>query len=134
VGAAVAILENDATEIGLGEILYGGTLAPNYNVGGWEAADDPRTPDIIVTPNIGMTYSGNTSMIGDHGGFAHDDTNVIMLVSNPAFTPQTVSTVTTTAQVAPTMVKALGLNPSLLDAVQIEGTAVLPGVFGQLGK
>jgi hypothetical protein len=134
VGAAVAILENDATEIGLGEILYGATLAPNYNVGGWEASDDPRTPDIIVTTNIGMTYSGSTSMIGDHGGFAHDDVNVIMLVSNPAFTPQTVSTVTTTTQVAPTMVKALGLSPQLLDAVKIEGTAPLPEVFGQLGK
>jgi hypothetical protein len=134
VDAAVAVLENDATEIGLGEILYGGTLAPNYNVGGWAAGDDPRTPDIIVTPNIGMTYSGSTSMIGDHGGFAHDDTNVIMLVSNPAFTPQTVSTVTTTTQVAPTMVKALGLNPQLLDAVKIEGTAPLTQVFWQLGK
>jgi hypothetical protein len=87
-----------------------------------------------VTPNIGMTYSGSTAMIGDHGGFAHDDVNVIMLVSNPAFTPQTVSTVTTTTQVAPTMVKALGLSPQLLDAVKIEGTAPLPEVFGQLGK
>jgi arylsulfatase A-like enzyme len=81
-----------------------------------------------------MTYSGSTSMIGDHGGFAHDDTNVIMLVSNPGFKPQTVSTATTTTQVAPTMVQALGLNPNLLDAVNIEGTSVLPEVFTQLGK
>src|ERR1700678_4026101 len=69
---AVDLLETDATEIGLGEILYGATLAPNYNVGGWEAGDDPRSPDIIVTPNIGVTYSGSTAMIGDHGGLTHD--------------------------------------------------------------
>ena len=134
VSVAEEMLESDAAEIGLGQIYYGATLALNYNQGGWEASDDPRTPDIIVAPNVGMTYSGSTSMIGDHGGFAHDDTNVIMLVSHPSFKPQTVSTATTTTQVAPTMVQALGLNPNLLDAVNIEGTSVLPEVFTQLGK
>jgi hypothetical protein len=131
---AVDLLETDATEIGLGEILYGPTLAPNYNVGGWEAGNDPRSPDIIVTPNIGVTYSGSTAMIGDHGGFAHDDTNVLLLVANPGFPAQTVSDSTATTQVAPTIVKALGLNPALLDAVKIEGTTVLPGVSAQLAK
>ena len=32
-------------------------------------------------------------MIADHGGFGHDDTNVMLLVANPGFTPQTVSAV-----------------------------------------
>jgi hypothetical protein len=134
VETAAGILETDATEIGLGEILYGGTLAPNYNVGGLAPGEDPRTPDIIVTPNIGVTYSGSTAMIGDHGGFAHDDTNVMLLVANPSFSAQTVSSETATIQVAPTMVKALGLNPGLLNAVQMEGTAVLPEVFSQIAK
>jgi hypothetical protein len=134
VDVAVDILENDATEIGMGEILYGPTLALNYNKGGDGPGDDPRSPDIIVTPNIGVTYSGSTSMIGDHGGFAHDDTNVVLLVANPNFKGQTVSNATTTTQVAPTMLQALGLNPSLLDAVRIEGTAVLPEVAQQLAK
>jgi type I phosphodiesterase/nucleotide pyrophosphatase len=134
VETAVALLEGDAAEIGLGEILYGGTLAPNYNIGGTGPGEDSRTPDLIVTPNIGMTYSGNTAMIGDHGGFAHDDTNVIMLVSNPSFSPLTVSAETQTTQVAPTIVKALGLNPAALDAVKIEGTPVLAEVWGQLAK
>ncbi len=94
----------------------------------------PEFPDIIVTPNVGITYSGSTTMIGDHGGFAHDDTNVVLLVTNPAFTPQTVATATATAQVAPTIVMALGLDPNLLDAVQAEGTAVLPEVRMQLDR
>ena len=130
---AVDILESNATGIGMGEIYYGPSLALNYNVGGWNAGDDPRSPDIIVTPNEGVTYSSSTSMIEDHGGFAHDDTNVILLVSNPRFAPQTVSNITTTTEVAPTILAALGLSPQALDAVRIEGTPVLPEVASQLG-
>jgi hypothetical protein len=134
VTTAVKILEQNATAIGLGEIYYGPSLWLNYNVGGLEPGEDPRTPDIIVTPNVGVTYSGSTAMIGDHGGFAHDDTNVILLVANPAFTAQTVSAIATTRQVAPTIVQALGLDPATLDAVKAEGTPVLPEVAAQLAK
>jgi hypothetical protein len=134
VAAAVQLLETDATEIGLGEIYYGPTLALNYNMGGIGPGQDPRTPDIIVTPNIGVTYSGSTTMIGDHGGFGHDDTNVILLVANPAFTAQTVSATTRTAQVAPTILNALGLSPEALNAVVVEGTRSLPEVGAQLAK
>jgi Type I phosphodiesterase / nucleotide pyrophosphatase len=131
---AVALLERDAKEIGLGEIYYGPALALNYNVGGLGRGLDPRTPDIIVTPNVGVTYSGSTTMIGDHGGFAHDDTNVVLLVSHPGFTPQTVSNTVTTAQVAPTILQALGLNPQALDAVKAEGTSVLDEVGTELAN
>jgi hypothetical protein len=134
VTAAVQLLETNAAAIGLGQIYYGPTLALNYNVGGLGPGEDPRTPDIIVTPNVGVTYSGSTTMIADHGGFAHDDTNVILLVANPRFTAQTVSAATATTQVAPTIVKALGLDPRALDAVKEEGTPVLPEVEAQLAK
>ena len=33
-----------------------------------------------------------------------------------------------TLQVAPTILKALGLDPRKLDGVRLEGTGVLPGV------
>jgi Type I phosphodiesterase / nucleotide pyrophosphatase len=134
VTSAVALLQENAAAIGLGEIYYGPTIALNYNVGGLDPGDDPRTPDIIVTPNVGITYSSSTTMIGDHGGFAHDDTNVVLLVTNPSFTAQTVYAPTATAQVAPTILKALGLDPEALDAVKAEGTRVLPGVAAQLAK
>jgi hypothetical protein len=134
VDAAVTLLETNAAQIGLGEIYYGPTLALNYNVGGLGPGQDPRSPDIIVTPNVGMTYSGSTTMIGDHGGFGHDDTNVILMVANPSFRAQTVSATTRTAQVAPTVLKALGLDPQTLDAVRVEGTEVLPEVEAQLEK
>jgi hypothetical protein len=134
VTSAVELLEQNAAAIGLGQIYYGPTLALNYNVGGWAPGQDPRTPDIIVTPNVGVTYSGSTTMIADHGGFAHDDTNVMLLVAHPGFKAQTVSAETATTQVAPTILKALGLNPAALDAVRAEGTPVLPEVEAQLGK
>jgi len=131
---AVALLENDAAAIGLGEILYGPSLAVNFAAGGWQRGEDPRAPDIIVTPNIGITYSSATTMIADHGGFAHDDTNVVMLVAHPRFRARTVSSTTTTTQVAPTIVRALGLDPDALDAVRAEGTAVLPEVAAELDR
>jgi hypothetical protein len=134
VQTAVDILQNNATAIGMGEIYYGPTLAINYNVGGLDPGQDPRSPDIIVTPNVGVTYSNSTSMIGDHGGFAHDDTNVMMLVANPSFKPATISATVTTRQIAPTILQALGLDPAALDAVQAEGTPVLPEVIGQTAK
>ncbi len=134
VPAAVELLESNAAAIGLGEIYYGASLALNYNVGGLEPGEDPRSPDIIVTPNVGVTYSGSTSMIGDHGGFAHDDTNVMLLVANPAFKARTVSAVVATRQIAPTILKALRLDPQALDAVRAEGTPVLPEVVAQIAK
>ena len=132
--AAVDLLETAAAEIGLGEIYYGPSLALNYNVGGLEPGEDSRSPDIIVPPNVGVTYSSSTAMIGDHGGFAHDDTNVMLLVTNPSITPQTVSAEAQTIQVAATMVEALGLNPTALDAVKIERTSALVEVATQLAK
>jgi hypothetical protein len=129
---AVSLLESRAAAIGLGEIYYGPTLWLNYNVGGLDPGEDPRTPDIIVTPNVGVTYSASATMIADHGGFAHDDTNVVMLVAHPRFKAATVSATTTTTQVAPTILRALGLDPRALDAVREEGTTVLPEVVSQL--
>jgi hypothetical protein len=128
VDAAVELLESNAAALGLGQIYYGPSLALNYNVGGLEPGQDPRSPDILVTPNVGVTYSGSTAMIGDHGGFAHDDTNVMLLLSNPAFVPHNVYTGVGTNQVAPSILRALGLDPRSLDAVRLEGTPVLPDV------
>ncbi len=75
-----------------------------------------------------MIYTGSTKKQEEHGGFAHDDTNVVMLLSNPSFEKRTVYSGVETVQVAPTILKALGLNPWKLDAVRLEGTAVLPAL------
>jgi len=123
---AVQILEENAsaTGIALGQIYYGPTVTLNYN----DPTKDPRTPDIIVTPNVGVTYSGSTSKLAEHGGFSHDDTNVVLLLSNPCFQAQTVKASVGTAQVAPTILRALHIDPRSLDGVRIEGTSALPAV------
>ncbi len=124
--AAVKILEDNgsATGVGLGQIFYGPSLSINFN----DPTRDPRTPDIIVVPNVGVTYSGSHAKQEEHGGFAHDDTNVMLLLSLPGFSPRTVHAEVGTAQVAPTILEALGLNPEALLAVRVEGTGVLPEV------
>ena len=114
---------------GIGEIFWGAGMTQLYNASGLPPSGDPRTPDILVTPHVGVTYSGSTKKLAEHGGFSHDDTNVMMLVSNPGLRGNTVTIPVTTMQVAPTILKALGLNPSALQSVQQEGTETLPKLF-----
>jgi hypothetical protein len=135
-GAAVAALEKASPALppadniaGIGQIYSGPTLSIVYNTPGLPPNGDPRTPDIIVAPNVGVTYSNSTKKLAEHGGFAHDDTNVIMLVSSPLFSSSsTISSPVETAQVAPTILDALRLDPNKLQAVQAEGTPILPGL------
>jgi hypothetical protein len=107
-----------------GEIFWGAALDLMFN----DSATDPRTPDIVVAPNVGVIYTGGKKKVMEHGGFAHDDTNVIMLLANPKFSPVTVNFPVQTAQVAPTILKALGLDPDSLQSVQMEHTQLLPGL------
>ncbi len=116
---------------GIGQIFSGPGIAQLFDAPGLPPQGDPRTPDIVVTPNVGVTYSGSVKKQAEHGGFAHDDTNVVMLLSNPSFNQSVVTTPVATAQVAPTILQALGLDPNALDAVKLEGTEVLPRVFSK---
>jgi len=114
---------------GIGQIFFGQSINQLFSPPGIPRSGDPRTPDILVTPNIGVTYSTSTKKQAEHGGFEHDDTNVMILVSNPNIPANTLTIPVLTAQVAPTILEALGLNPSTLQAVQQQGTQVLPGIF-----
>jgi hypothetical protein len=123
---AVSIIQQNAAQAGLGEMFYGPSITTIFNAPGLPPNGDPRTPDILITPNYGVVYTGSSAKLAEHGGFSHDDTNVLMVLSNPSFTPSSVNTPVETMQVAPTVLRALGLDPSQLQSVQIEGTAVLP--------
>lgn len=125
---AVNLLESNATAIGLGQIYYGRSLQSMIDKPGLPPDGDPRTPDIIVAPNAGVIYTGSSKKQEEHGGFAHDDTNVMLLLSNPNFNAKTVTAEVQTAQVAPTILKALGLDPDSLEGVRAERTAVLPSL------
>ena len=125
---AVATIEADGTAAGMGELFYGPSVTTMFNAPGLPPNGDPRTPDIILTPNYGVVYTGSIKKQEEHGGFSHDDTNVIMLLSNPGYTATSVNTPVETAQVAPTILSILGLDPNALQSVQQEGTKVLPAV------
>ena len=130
---AVGMLESQspatANIAGIGQIFWGPGVTQLFNPPGLGPGLDPRTPDILVTPDIGVTYSGSTKKLAEHGGFSHDDTNVMMLLSNPSFHATTLTTEVETMQIAPTILQALGLNPNALQSVQMEGTQLLPGIF-----
>jgi hypothetical protein len=123
--AAVKMLQSSLGSTGGGEVYGGNAVKLMFN----DPLTDSRTPDIIVTPNIGVVYTGGKGKVSEHGGFANDDTSVMLLVSNPIIAgSSTYEYPVRTAQVAPTIVAALGLNPQSLDGVQKEGTEVLPGL------
>ncbi len=82
-------------------MFYGPSITTMFNAPGLPPNGDPRTPDILITPNYGVVYTGSSAKLSEHGGFSHDDTNVIMVLSNPSFTPSTVNTPVETMQVAP---------------------------------
>jgi hypothetical protein len=136
--SAVGVLElpvNAANDTGasIGEIFSEAALETMFNKPGIPKkfggkGGDSRTPDIIVQPNIGVIYSGSSKKQAEHGGFAFDDTNVMLLVANPGLHRKTVTSWVETTQVAPTILSILGFDPNSLDAVRQEGTPVLPGL------
>lgn len=88
---------------------------------------DPAAPDIIVTPEVGIIFTTSNSKIAEHGGLSDDDRHVACFVSNPKLRKTVFSKEVSTKQVAPTILKALGLNPRELEGAVAEGTAVLEG-------
>ena len=76
----------------------------------------------------GVVYTGGHGKIAEHGGADPQDRDVPILVYAPgAVKPQSNHQWVETTQIAPTIMDLLGLDPNDLQAVQIEGTQVLPG-------
>jgi hypothetical protein len=124
--AAVSLLSEPASQqtLGIQEIFAGASLREKFN----SPIVDERTPDIILKTNTGVIFTGG-SKIAEHGGLNEDDVHVALLVSNSRFAARHVKAPVLNQQVAPTIIKALGHNPSELDAVRIEGITVLPFLF-----
>jgi arylsulfatase A-like enzyme len=108
-------------------INHGGELADIY---GDPTSDDPiaaaRAPNVVIQPNWGVIYSGSSKKLAEHGGGTLDDTHVALLVSSSHLHAAVVREHVSTTQVAPTILAALGLDPTKLEAVRKEKTRVLP--------
>lgn len=123
VNAVVAKLNDNKAQAHIDTILSGNSLTKLFG----DPTKDPRTPDIIVLPELGVIYANPTATkLAAHGGFNDDDTHVALLIANPAFDEDSISKPVETTQIAPTILSFLGLNPQQLQAVGIENTKVLP--------
>ncbi|HEV3318853.1 MAG TPA: alkaline phosphatase family protein [Solirubrobacteraceae bacterium] len=109
---------------GLAEIYAGRAAARYFGV----PVSDPRHPDVWGVVQVGVVYTGGTK-IAEHGGANPADRDVpIVLYAPGAVEPGTYRPWVETTQIAPTILDLLGLDPDALQAVQIEGTPVLPGI------
>jgi arylsulfatase A-like enzyme len=110
--------------LGIQEIFAGPSMLNKFN----NPALDPRTPDIILKVNTGVIFTGG-SKLAEHGGFNEDDIHTALLVSFEGMEPALVKSAVTNQQVAPTIIKALGLDPNELQAVRKEQIPFLPFLF-----
>jgi len=108
---------------GLAEIFAGNAAAKYFGV----PVSDPRHPDVWGVVQVGVVYTGGKK-IAEHGGANPADRAVPIVVYAPgAAAPGVHDRPVETTQIAPTILSLLGLDPNALEAVQIEGTRVLPG-------
>ena len=110
---------------GLTKVYAGAESAAYFGV----PNSDPRHPDIFGIVQHGVVYTGGKSKIAEHGGAGFQDRNVPILVVVPGLRHgEAIGAQVETTQIAPTILKLLGLNPQALQAVQIEHTRILPGL------
>jgi Type I phosphodiesterase / nucleotide pyrophosphatase len=129
-GAVAVYLNANAQALFIDEVLAGSELKLKFN----DPLKDPAPPDVIVQPIYGTIYTGSQAKNAEHGGMSFGDTNVGLIVSNPGIEPKTVKSPVATSQVAASILKALGIDPSELQAVRKEGTEVLPFLFSNNDK
>jgi hypothetical protein len=109
---------------GLAQIYAGKEVADFFRV----PVSDPRHPDVFGRVQVGVVYTGG-SKIAEHGGDNPADRDVPLVVYAPGSVPHArVHASVETTQVAPTILRLLGLDPNALQAVQIEHTRVLPAI------
>jgi Type I phosphodiesterase / nucleotide pyrophosphatase len=117
-----AYINANASALFVDEVMSGNELKLKFN----NPATDSRTPDIIVQPVYGTIYTTSSKKNAEHGGFSYGDTNVGLILSGPAFHGGVVKTPVATSQIAPSILKALGIDPRGLKSVRVEQTDVLP--------
>ena len=120
--SAEADLNAAKSALGIDKILDRDELGRFYR----DPATDSRTPDFFVVPNYGVVYTGGKGKIAEHGGVADDDRHVAMLVSAPGLRGAIVDDLVQTTQIAPTILRFLGVSVHELEAVKREGTKALP--------
>ena len=120
---ALAYLEQRRAALGVGAIYPPAAVAALLA----DPATDSRAPDFMLGTDPGVVFTSGQK-IAEHGGMSLDDRNVALIVSGPGVKPAVMGGAVATAQIAPTILKALGYAPDELQAVRAEGTQPLPGL------
>jgi hypothetical protein len=120
--SAASVDGKPVTSAGLNQVYTGDAAARLIGV----RQSDPRVPDVIGIAQYGVVYTGHKAKIAEHGGDHLEDRNVPILITWPGAPGGTaVNMPVETTQVAPTILRLLGINPGELQAVLIEGTQPL---------
>jgi type I phosphodiesterase/nucleotide pyrophosphatase len=124
-GKAIEALAANQGPAAIGKILGPDMLRGMFA----DPSHDSRVPDIIVEPTLGVIYTKTSATkIAEHGGFSYDETAVPILVSTAGMKSQETAALVTTTQIAPTILRALGLDPQALKSVRLEHTQPLAGL------
>jgi len=125
-GVLVKAYSDHVAELGVQEIYSGAKIGLTLN----PPDRDSRMPDIILQPELGVIWgSPNDTVLASHGGMQDEDTHVALLVSGPQLTGRVDKTWVPTSQVAPLLLRALGMEKFDLQALHREHTPALPGIF-----
>jgi hypothetical protein len=114
-------------DLGIDRVIVGKALWQRFG----DPAQDPRAPDLAIETVHGVIYTKPTATkIAEHGGFSDDDRSVVMIAAAPGGHAVTVDKPVATQQVAPTILRALGLDLGKLDALRHHRVAALPKLAG----
>lgn len=108
-------------------LIYGADLK-TQGFTNTDVQHDDRVPDIIIVSHPGVIYTTSTSKLSEHGGFAHDDTNVALMLMGTNLNPMISEDEVETKQIAVTILDALDLDSTQLQGAVAEGTQSLPGI------
>jgi hypothetical protein len=91
---------------------------------------DSRTPDIILQPEPGVLWTSQDDQASvAHGGMLDEETHVALLVSGSQLTGRYDPTYVPTTQLGPLLLRALGMEKFDLQALHLEHSPALPGIF-----
>lgn len=107
--------------LGVQEIFAGPSLKTKFG----DPTKDDHVPDILVKVNTGVVFTTG-SKIAEHGGDNEDDVHTVLIVARKGTLPIETKTPVTNYQVAPSIVKVLGLSLNNLDAYRIQNVQPLP--------
>jgi hypothetical protein len=124
--AVVKAFGDQAAVLGIADIYSGARLTLTLS----SPMKDSRTPDIILQPELGVLWTTQDDKApAAHGGMLDEETHVALLVSGSQLTGRYDPTYVPTTQLGPLLLRALGIEKFDLQALHVEHSPALPGIF-----